>query len=321
MRAQALNLGLALALLLAVSCGSSAAPSPNSTMISSVGATIVGETRPVLQASLTAEPSHTVPSSPTLEASPTAEPSPTVPSRPTLEASPTVKSSSTVLPSPSATAADPYAEEREALVQRTIIARGVADPAVLRAMRTVPRHRFVPDGQLHQAYADHPLPIGYGQTISQPYIVALMTEMLKLEPGDRVLEIGTGSGYQAAVLAVIVDQVYTVEIVPELAESAATRLAALGYDNVVAKQGDGYFGWEEFAPYDAIIVTAAPDHLPQPLVGQLKDGGFIVIPIGPVGGFQSLWRFTRTGDELKAENMLGVRFVPFTGPGVEGGSP
>jgi protein-L-isoaspartate(D-aspartate) O-methyltransferase len=235
------------------------------------------------------------------------------------------KPTSTMLPtaeaSPTATTADPYTAKRETLVERTIVARGVTEPSVVRAMRTVPRHLFVPDGYLDQAYADHPLPIGYGQTISQPYIVALMTELLELEPEDRVLEIGTGSGYQAAVLAEIIDEVYTIEIVPELAESATARLAALGYDNVVATQGDGYFGWEEFAPYDAIIVTAAPDHLPQPLVGQLEEGGYIVIPIGPAGGFQSLWRFTRTGDELKAENLGGVRFVPLTGPGAEGESP
>jgi protein-L-isoaspartate(D-aspartate) O-methyltransferase len=186
-------------------------------------------------------------------------------------------------------------------------------------MQTVQRHRFVPDEYLDRAYADHPLPIGYGQTISQPYIVALMTELLELDRGGRVLEIGTGSGYQAAVLGEITEEVYTIEIIPELAKSAATRLAELGYDNVVTTQGDGYFGWEDYAPYDAIIVTAAPDHLPQPLVGQLKDGGYIVVPIGPPGGYQSLWRFTRSGDELTAENLGGVRFVPLTGPGVESG--
>jgi protein-L-isoaspartate(D-aspartate) O-methyltransferase len=222
-------------------------------------------------------------------------------------------------PGATATVAYPFVKQREALVQRTIIERGVTAPDVVRAMRTVPRHLFVPEAYLSQAYADHPLPIGYGQTISQPYIVALMTELLDLEASDRVLEIGTGSGYQAAVLAEIVDQVHTIEIVPELAELAAARLAELDYDNVIATQGDGYYGWEEFAPYDAIIVTAAPDHLPQPLVGQLKDGGFIVVPIGPTGGFQSLWRFTRSGDELTAENLGGVRFVPLTGSGVEGG--
>jgi protein-L-isoaspartate(D-aspartate) O-methyltransferase len=216
---------------------------------------------------------------------------------------------------------DDRAQEREQLVQRTIVERGVTDPAVLAAMRAVPRHRFVPGEYQDRAYNDHPLPIGYGQTISQPYIVALMTEALELEPGERVLEIGAGSGYQAAVLAAIVEQVYTIEIVPELAERAAALLAELGYDNVVAAPGDGYFGWEEFAPFDAIIVTAAPDHLPQPLVGQLADGGHIVIPIGPPGGYQSLWRFTRDGDELRAENLGGVTFVPFTGPGIEGNNP
>jgi protein-L-isoaspartate(D-aspartate) O-methyltransferase len=230
----------------------------------------------------------------------------------------------TVSPSqtdPTAVIADPYAEEREALVQRTIVQRGVTDPDVLRAMRAVPRHRFVPDEYLGQAYADHPLPIGYGQTISQPYIVAWMTELLELEPEDRVLEIGTGSGYQAAVLAEIVNEVYSVEIVPELAASAVERLAALGHDDVVVKQGDGYFGWEAFAPYDAIIVTAAPDHLPQPLVNQLTEDGYIVIPIGPPGGFQTLWRFSQGEEGLQAENLGGVRFVPFTGPGIEGDTP
>jgi protein-L-isoaspartate(D-aspartate) O-methyltransferase len=216
---------------------------------------------------------------------------------------------------------DDYVQERETSVERNIAARGISDPTVLKAMRTVPRHRFVPEKYVHLAYADRPLPIGYGQTISQPYIVAVMTEALELEPGDRVLEIGTGSGYQAAVLAAIVEQVYTIEIVPQLAESATTRLAELGYDNAVVTQGDGYFGWEEFAPFDAIIVTAAPDHLPQPLVGQLKDGAHLVIPIGPTGGYQSLWRFTRAGEELQAQNLGGVSFVPFTGPGVEGSNP
>jgi protein-L-isoaspartate(D-aspartate) O-methyltransferase len=239
---------------------------------------------------------------------------------PTVEASPSAVSvPTTTAQINTATPVDPYAAQREELVRRTIIDRSITDPEVIGAMRAVPRHRFVPDEYLDRAYADHPLPIGYGQTISQPYIVALMTELLELEADDRVLEIGTGSGYQAAVLGEICDEVYTIEIIPELARSAAMRLEALDYDNVVATQGDGYFGWDEHAPYDAIIVTAAPDHLPQPLVKQLKEGGYIVVPIGPPGGYQSLWRFTRTGDELSAENLGGVSFVPFTGPGVESG--
>ena len=179
-------------------------------------------------------------------------------------------------------------------------------------MRVVPRHEFVPAEFGNQAYEDHPLPIGYGQTISQPYIVALMTQELGVGPGDRVLEIGTGSGYQAAVLAEMGVEVYTIEIVEELATAADDRLRRLGYDTTVL-QADGYFGWEEHAPFDAIIVTAAPDHLPQPLVGQLAPGGRLVIPIGPIGAVQTLWRFTQgADDELTAENLGGVFFVPFT---------
>lgn len=217
-----------------------------------------------------------------------------------------------------ATATDVYLPQRLAMVEATIVDRGVKDEAVLRAVRTVPRHRFVPEQYLDLAYADHPLPIGYGQTISQPYIVAWMTELLDLQPGDRVLEIGTGSGYQAAVLAELGDiEVYTIEIIPELAESAAQRLMELGYTDVHVRQGDGYYGWAEAAPFDAIIVTAAPDHLPAPLVAQLAEGGSIVIPIGPPGGYQSLWRFVREQGELVAYNMGGVAFVPFTGAGIE----
>jgi protein-L-isoaspartate(D-aspartate) O-methyltransferase len=199
------------------------------------------------------------------------------------------------------------------MVASQIEARGVNDPATLRAMRAVPRHAFVPDDYLAQAYADHPLPIGYGQTISQPYIVALMTQLLQLQGDERVLEIGTGSGYQAAVLAEILDEVYTIEIIPELAEAARATLDANGYGGVVSRQGDGYFGWVEYAPYDAIIVTAAPDHLPQPLVEQLKEGGRLVIPIGPVGGYQVLWRFVKEGGEVTAERVLDVAFVPLLG--------
>lgn len=209
--------------------------------------------------------------------------------------------------------ADIYAEAREAMVTDQIEARGVSDPLVLAVMRRLPRHRFVPEEYLRQAYADHPLPIGYGQTISQPYIVALMTEALRVRPGQRVLEIGTGSGYQAAVLGEMGLEVYTVEIIPELTQQAARRLADMGYANIHVQQADGYYGWSEHAPYDAIIVTAAPDHLPQPLVQQLKEGGRLVIPIGPQGAVQTLWLFEKQGGELLATNLGAVRFVPLTG--------
>ncbi len=211
--------------------------------------------------------------------------------------------------------ADPYTGARESMVRDQIEQRRVADAAVLAAMRRTPRHEFVLPEYLSQAYADHPLPIGYGQTISQPYIVALMSESLQIQPGDRVLEIGTGSGYQAAVLAEMGADVYTVEIVPELADQAAKRLPGLGYRNVWVLQADGYYGWEEHAPYDAIIVTAAPDHLPQPLPLQLREGGRLVVPIGPQGAVQTLWLFEKHGDELLASNLGAVSFVPLTGKG------
>ncbi len=217
---------------------------------------------------------------------------------------------------------DPFLQKRLDLVRNGIEAMGVSDPDVLRAMRAVPRHAFVPEEYLNQAYGNHPLPIGYGQTISQPYIVAFMTDLLDLHPGEKVLEIGTGSGYQAAVLAELgYLEVYSIEIVPELAESAARRLKALGYDGVITKQGDGYYGWQEYAPFDAIIVTAAPDHVPAPLVAQLAEGGRMVIPIGPPGGWQSLWKFVKEGADVKAYDMGGVAFVPLTGPGVEAPAP
>jgi len=204
---------------------------------------------------------------------------------------------------------------RERMVTDQIEGRGVDDPAVLVAMRAVPRHRFVPDEFLDQAYADHPLPIGYGQTISQPYIVALMTEALRLKPGEHVLEIGTGSGYQAAILAELGVDTYTIEIIPELAQQAEARLAELGYSDVHVRQADGYFGWEENAPFDAIIVTAAPDHLPQPLANQLANGGRLIIPIGPPGAVQSLWLFEKLDGQLQASNLGEVVFVPFTRSG------
>ncbi|MCX7856330.1 MAG: protein-L-isoaspartate(D-aspartate) O-methyltransferase, partial [Anaerolineae bacterium] len=173
------------------------------------------------------------------------------------------------------------------MVEMQIRARGVKNESVLAAMLAVPRHEFVLPEYLDQAYEDHPLPIGYGQTISQPYIVALMSELIDLQPGERVLEIGTGSGYQAAILAELTDQVYSIEIIPELATRARETLDRLGYSQVTTKQADGYWGWEDYAPFDAIIVTAAPDHVPQPLVNQLADGGKMVIPIGPPGVYQS----------------------------------
>jgi protein-L-isoaspartate(D-aspartate) O-methyltransferase len=212
-----------------------------------------------------------------------------------------------------------YALQREQMVIETIERRGVTDEDVLKAMRAVPRHLFVPENERDYAYGDYPLPIGYGQTISQPYIVALMTELLKLKEGDKVLEVGTGSGYQAAILAEIPGlEIYTVEIVPDLAESACQRLESLGYTQVHCKQADGYYGWPEHGPFDAIIVTAAPDHVPQPLVDQLAAGGRMVIPIGPPGGYQTLWQFVKQPDgELQAFNMGGVAFVPLTGEGMK----
>jgi protein-L-isoaspartate(D-aspartate) O-methyltransferase len=215
---------------------------------------------------------------------------------------------------------DPYLQQRLDMVKNTIENRGVGDPSVLKAMRCTHRHEFVPDEYLDQAYNDHPLPIGYGQTISQPYIVAWMTELIELQPGESVLEIGTGSGYQAAVLADLGDlEIYSIEIVPELAASAAGRLEQLGYTQVQLKQGDGYYGWSEEMVFDAILVTAAPNHVPAPLAAQLAEGGRMVIPIGPQGGFQTLWKFVKEGGELTAYNMGGVRFVPFTGEGAEMG--
>jgi protein-L-isoaspartate(D-aspartate) O-methyltransferase len=188
----------------------------------------------------------------------------------------------------------------------------ITDQNVLRAMAAVPRHEFVPERYLEQAYEDHPLPIGHGQTISQPYIVALMTQLLELKRGDKVLEIGTGSGYQTAILAELTDKVYSVEIIPELAREAMERLRRLGYSYVQLKCDDGYYGWEEFAPYDAIIVTAAADHVPPPLVQQLRDGGRLVIPVSVDRGEQKLKRITKRGEQIVVENIVGVVFVPFT---------
>jgi protein-L-isoaspartate(D-aspartate) O-methyltransferase len=213
------------------------------------------------------------------------------------------------------TLTDEFADRRVAMVSQQIEARGIKDERVVEVMRRVPRHQFVPADMASKAYADHPLPIGYGQTISQPYIVALMTEALSIQPGEKVLEIGTGSGYQAAVLAELGAEVYSVEILPELAQQATDRLRRLGYEKVQVLNADGYFGWQQHAPYDAIIVTAAPDHLPQPLVSQLRDGGRLIVPIGPQGAIQTLWLFVRSGDDLQASNLGEVVFVPLIGSG------
>jgi protein-L-isoaspartate(D-aspartate) O-methyltransferase len=207
---------------------------------------------------------------------------------------------------------DGFAAQRVEMVDRQIAARGVEDRRVLTAMAAVPRHEFVPRAQIEHAYSDGPLPIGFGQTISQPYIVALMTELAEVGQGDKVLEIGTGSGYQAAVLAELSDRVYSVEIVPELARSAADRLRHVGYPSVLVRDADGYFGWERYAPFDVILVTAAPDHVPPPLIRQLKEGGRMVIPVGPPGSYQTLWRIRKTGGEVVSENVTDVAFVPLT---------
>lgn len=200
---------------------------------------------------------------------------------------------------------------RNNMVENQIIARGVKDPLVIKAMRTVPRHLFIPKDDAAYAYLDEPRPIGEGQTISQPYIVAFMTEQLHLKPEDHVLEIGTGSGYQAAVLAQIVDSVYTIEIIPELAQKAKAVISELHYDNVVVIEGDGYNGWPKNAPYDGIIVTAAPSKIPPPLLEQLKDGGRMVLPVGEY--VQELVVVNKSESGISMENVLPVRFVPMTG--------
>jgi protein-L-isoaspartate(D-aspartate) O-methyltransferase len=206
--------------------------------------------------------------------------------------------------------ADPFADARRAMVDTQIRARGVRNERVLRAMLTVPRHRFVEARYSSQAYNDHPLPIGYGQTISQPYIVALMSEEAAVLPGHRVLEVGTGSGYQAAILAELANQVYTIEIIEPLAQSASRRLRDLGYERIHTRTGDGYLGWPDAAPFDAILVTAAPDHVPPPLVRQLKEGGKMVVPVGPPGFVQTLWRITKVHGQLKFASLGEVAFVP-----------
>jgi protein-L-isoaspartate(D-aspartate) O-methyltransferase len=219
-----------------------------------------------------------------------------------------------------ARATDDRAAEREGMVGTVVaIARSIPgsvgdaglDPRVLGALRSVPRHRFVPGDVSHLAYADRPLPIGRGQTISQPFIVALMSHLLEVKPGDRVLEIGTGSGYQAAVLSLLAREVYSVEIVEALGRSAAETLARLGYANVAVRIGDGYQGWPEHAPYDGIMVTAAPEHVPPALVAQLKPGARLVIPVGAT--FQDLMVITKAADgTTTSRRIIPVRFVPLT---------
>jgi protein-L-isoaspartate(D-aspartate) O-methyltransferase len=199
------------------------------------------------------------------------------------------------------------------MVQSAIKARGISNPAVLAAMQTVPRHRFVPENLLSVAYADKPLPIGEGQTISQPYVVALMTEVLNLEKDQRVLEIGTGSGYQAGVLGQITDQVYTIEIKEKLYYKAGKLLKLLGYDKIKTRHADGYFGWPQKAPFDAIMITAAIDHIPPPLIKQLKDGGRLVLPLGNPFSYQNLVLVTKQDDDLIVKQITGVLFVPMTG--------
>ena len=209
---------------------------------------------------------------------------------------------------------DPFAKARSRMVEQDLKGRDITEPTVLKVMGKVQRHLFVDKSQQKSAYNDHPLPIAEGQTISQPYIVALMTQVLKIKHGEKVLEIGTGSGYQAAVLAEITDKVYTIEIRKGLAEEAAARLKNLGYKDVKVKNADGYFGWEEHAPFDAIIVTAAANHIPPLLIKQLKDGGRLVIPLGSTTYYQTLTLVTKIkGDDLRVEHIKGVAFVPMTG--------
>jgi len=214
-------------------------------------------------------------------------------------------------PPPPTSAAAPV-PEREAMVRGQLEARGIADERVLAAMRRVPRDQFVPPDQRPHAYEDRPLPIGEGQTISQPYIVAFMTELLEIKEGEKVLEIGTGSGYQAAILAELTPHVYTIEILPGLARRAEGTLRGLGYKGVKVKAGDGYLGWPEHAPFDAIIVTCAPEEVPGPLEEQLEEGGRMVIPVGPQWTAQTLYLLRKEGGELRQTAVLPVRFVPMT---------
>lgn len=209
---------------------------------------------------------------------------------------------------------DPGSAARQRMVedQLTGVIDAIQDPRVIAAMRKVPRHEFVPEGMRPYAYEDRPLPIGFGQTISQPRIVAFMTEILRPRENDRILEIGTGSGYQAAILAELVREVYSIEIIPELAERASADFLRLGYSNIHVRVADGYQGWPEAAPFDAIIVTCAPDDIPPPLVAQLRDGGRLIIPVDTFGN-QALVLLHKQGTRLERQTVLPVRFVPMTG--------
>jgi protein-L-isoaspartate(D-aspartate) O-methyltransferase len=218
-----------------------------------------------------------------------------------------------VLPCPVYAEGDAFAQARARMVQADLKGRDITDAKVLSAMGKVPRHLFIDKNLRDAAYNDYPLPIGEGQTISQPYIVALMTQSLNLKPTDRVLEVGTGSGYQAAVLAELVDQVYSIEIDAKLAATAAKVLKELGYAKARVKQGDGFFGWPEHAPFDAIMVTCAAERIPEPLVKQLKDGGRLIIPVRSTSFHQTLTLLTREKGESRITQIIPVRFVPMTG--------
>lgn len=214
---------------------------------------------------------------------------------------------------------DEFERARANMVETQLKARDISDKSVLEVMGRVPRHLFVPPSQTEQAYTDHALPIDEGQTISQPYVVALMTQALNLSDSDRVLEIGTGSGYQAAVLAEICSEVYTMEIRESLAKDAEDRLRSMGYDNVHVRWADGYFGWEESAPFDAIIITCAVNHIPQNLLKQLKDGGRLILPLGSTAYYQTLTLIRKSSEEYSVTYITSVRFVPMIGEALKAG--
>lgn len=215
------------------------------------------------------------------------------------------------LPAARALASDTFEKERYQMVEKQIKDRGIDDLKILRAMSTVPRHLFVPKNLQRQAYMDGPLPIGHGQTISQPYIVAYMTDILQIQPEQRILEIGTGSGYQAAILAQLTDQLYTMEIIPELADRASKTLKQTGYSRVHVRQGDGYHGWPDAAPFDGIMVTAAAEFIPPPLLQQLAEGGRMIIPVGSPFFVQHLMLVEKKQGKITTRSLMPVRFVPF----------